>query len=96
MDDEAGDGAMHDEAMRWTMRRCYGRCGDAMDDAAMLWTMRRCGNIAPSHRLIVHRIAPSCIASPHCLKRQCEPSLPSYVYFCEATGSMRQNHHRQC
>ena len=44
---------MHDEAMRWTMTRCYGRCsdaihdgamrcGDAMDDAAMRWTMRRC------------------------------------------------------
>ena len=32
MDDEAllwGD-AMDDEAMRWTMRRCDGRCGDAM------------------------------------------------------------------
>ena len=44
---------MHDEAMRWTMTRCDGRCsdaiqdgamrcGDAMDDDAMRWTMRRC------------------------------------------------------
>ena len=31
----------------------------------MLWTMRRCGNIAPSHRRIVHSIASSSIASPH-------------------------------
>ena len=29
------DEAMDDEAVRWTMRRCYGQCGDAMDDAAM-------------------------------------------------------------
>ena len=78
MDDGAmlwGD-AMHDEAMRWTMRRCDGwwgdamrRCdarwGDAMHDVAMLWPMRRCGNIAPSHRRIVHSIASSSIASPH-------------------------------
>ena len=60
-------------AMRWTMRRCDGRWGDAMDDAAMRWSD---GNIAPSHRpiasphrpshrLIVHRIASSSIASPH-------------------------------
>ena len=44
---------MHDEAMRWTMTRCDGRCSDAMHDGAMLcgdamhdeamrWTMRRC------------------------------------------------------
>ena len=33
----------------------------------------------PSHRLIVHRIAASSIASPHYLKRQCEPSRPSYA-----------------
>ena len=45
--------AMDDEAMRWTMRRCDGRCGDAMGrcDGAML----------PS----LHRIAASFIASPH-------------------------------
>ena len=44
---------MYDEAMRWTMTRCDGRCSDAMHDVAMLcgdamhdkamhWTMRRC------------------------------------------------------
>ena len=33
MHDEAM--AMDDEAMRWTMRRCDGRCGDAMDDAVI-------------------------------------------------------------
>ena len=72
------DSMMHceaegDEAMRWTMRRCDGRWGDAMDDEAMLWgdAMGLCYHrpIAsphrPSHRLIVHRIASSSIASPH-------------------------------
>ena len=78
---------MHDEAMRWTvmrwtmgrcfgamrftMRRCDARLGDAMDDEAMRWTMWRCGNIAPSHRRIVHRVI-------YYLKRQCEPSRPLY------------------
>ena len=60
-DGRCGD-AMDDEAMRWTMRRCDGRWGDAIDDEAMRWSD---GNIAPSHRLIVHRIASSSIASPH-------------------------------
>ena len=58
-DGRCGD-AMDDEAMRWTMRRCDGRCGDAM--GAMRWGYV---TIAPSHRLIVHRIASSSIASPH-------------------------------
>ena len=33
-----------------------------------------------SHLCIDHRIASSCIASPHYLKRQCEPSRPSYEH----------------
>ena len=54
--------AMDDEAMRWTMRRCHGRWAEAM---------RRCYHRpiasphSPSHRLIVHRVASSSIASPH-------------------------------
>ena len=62
---------------RWgdamAMRRCDGRWGDAMDDEAMRWcdAMGLCYHrpIAsphrPSHRLIVHRITSSSIASPH-------------------------------
>ena len=76
------DSMMHceaegDEAMRWTMRRCYG---------AMRWgyvtIVHRIASSSiasphrpshrpiasphrPSHRLIVHRIASSSIASPH-------------------------------
>ena len=44
---------MHDQAMRWAMTLCDGRCsdakhdramlcGDAVHDEAMRWTMRRC------------------------------------------------------
>ena len=51
-DGRCGD-ALDDEAMRWTMRRCYG---------AMRWGYV---TIAPSHRRIVHRFASSSIASPH-------------------------------
>ena len=35
-----------------------------MDDEAMRWTMQW-GYVTTSHRLIVYRIASSCIASPH-------------------------------
>ena len=69
--------AMDDEAMRWTMRRCDGRWGDAMDDEAMLWgdamddeamrwTMRRCDG-RWGDAMDDGNIAPShrLIASPH-------------------------------
>ena len=65
-DGRCGD-AMDDEAMRWTMRRCDGRCGDAMGrcDGAMLPSLHRiavhriASSSIASHRLIVHRIASS-------------------------------------
>ena len=50
-----------------------------MDDAAMRWGYVTASPHRPSHRLIVHRIASSCITSPDYLKRQCEPSRPSYL-----------------
>ena len=95
---------MDDEAMRWTMRRCYG---------AMRWSYV---TIAPSHRRIVHRIASSSIASsiasPHSIASSSiasphrpSPHRPSHrliVHRIASSSSRRRNasvsllgHHRK-
>ena len=57
--------AMHDEAMRWTMGRCYEAMQCAMDDEAMRWTMRRYYGRCGDAMGLCYRIAASSIASPH-------------------------------
>ena len=48
---------MDDEAMRWTMRRCGGRCGDAMDDAVISASSLRIG--APDTSFIFFMLYPA-------------------------------------
>ena len=70
MAEKAHTDVSNNDAMRWTMRRCDGRCGDAMGLCYRITTSSIASPHRLSHRLIVHRlvvrrIASSCIASPH-------------------------------